>query len=89
MDREIKTALHNILDLVNCAEDYGFQDDVLMTAFRDMTGWVTDEEIEAFVQGFMTPEMQAKGFGEEDAEAARTRVTEWRNRYCKREGRKE
>jgi len=83
VNRKIETDLETILDLVNCAEDYGFRDDVLFTVFRDMTGWVTDEEIKAYADRFLTPEFRAQRYSEEDAESSTLRLTEWRDRYCK------
>lgn len=49
-DRKIETTLYNILDLIACAEGYGFADDVLMCALFKITGKVTDEEIKVFVK---------------------------------------
>ena len=69
-----------ILDLINCAEDYGFQRDVLLDAFAGWLGRsVSDEDITAYIAEYIPPE---KGYGEEDAAATRERLEEFRKRYC-------
>lgn len=77
MNREIKTDLYNLLDLLNVAEDYGFRDDVLFWSIFELTGHVTDEEIHGYANQFDF----TKGYGEEDVEAAIERLTEYRNQY--------
>ncbi len=83
--RHAAVPISEILSLVNCAEDYGYADDVLFDAFA---GWfgrtVTDEEIEAYAADFLTPENRAKGYSEEDYEASMERLTRWRDQFCKR-----
>lgn len=79
--RELKIDLSEILDLVSCAQDYGFADDVLMCSLYDFTGDVSDEEIKDFSASFLTPEMRAQGYSEEDQEQTAERVTEWRDTY--------
>lgn len=77
MNRPITTDLHNILDLIVCAEGYGFKDDVLFTAFRDMIHSLSDEEIETFSR-----EMASKdGYGDEDYEHAVEQLNEFRDKY--------
>jgi hypothetical protein len=81
--RAISVGLSEILSLIGCAEDYGFQNDVLMDAFATMLGHqLSDEEIEQFASSFLTPEMVSEGYGPEDADEQRERLIAWRNGYC-------
>jgi hypothetical protein len=78
MNREIKTDLHNILEHVVCSHDYGYHDDVLMTDFGILTGYVSDNEIESYIKTAATHE-----YIEEDKRYWREALTEWRNKYTK------
>lgn len=79
MNREIKTDLENILSLIACAGDYGFEDDVLFDAFREMLGGkLTEEEVEWYARS-----VEAKdGYDEEDYEAIKERLADFKNKYC-------
>lgn len=55
--RVLTVPLDDVLSLAHCAEDYGFADDVLLSALGEMSGHVTDEEIDEYAAGFLTPEM--------------------------------
>lgn len=82
--RELTTTLDNILDLINCAEDYGFYDDVLLCAFANLMKYqLSDEEIENYAKIFLTPEYTKKGYSEEDYEAAIERLKEFKTTYIK------
>ena len=77
--RIIKTTLENILSLIACASDYGFEDDVLFDAFRGMLdSKLTNEEIEAYARSVESTE----GYSEEDYEAIKGRLMNFKNRYC-------
>lgn len=79
MNREIKTDLENILSLIACARDYGFEDDVLFDAFREMLGnKLTDEEIEWYARSVEAED----GYTEEDYEAIKERLEDFKNKYC-------
>ncbi|AUR92144.1 hypothetical protein NVP1170O_031 [Vibrio phage 1.170.O._10N.261.52.C3] len=79
MNREIKTDLYNILSHVTCAEDYGYYDDVLMSDLASLTGWVFDEEIDAYINDNLKPPYtQADGF------EWRYRINNWRSKYCEK-----
>jgi hypothetical protein len=81
MNREIITDLNNILSHVACAIDYGYYDDVLMTDFANLTGFVTDNEINWYCTD--TEENKKQGYTQEDYEQWKERITEWRDKYCK------
>ena len=77
--RIIKTTLENILSLIACAIDYGFEDDVLFDAFRYMLdSKLTNEEIETYARSVEAME----GYGEEDYEAIKERLKDFKNKYC-------
>ena len=77
--RIIKTNLENILDLIVCAKDYGFEKDVLFNAFREMLGSrLTNEEIESHARSVQSME----GYGKEDYEAVKERLKDFKDKYC-------
>jgi hypothetical protein len=67
-----------ILDLIACAQDYGFADDVLFSAFGEWIVYLSDDEISTFANGLLSIE----GYGEEDVDIVMTRLVEWRDRYA-------
>lgn len=81
--RKVELPLNDLLDLVGCAADYGYDSDILYSALAKWSGWVTDEEICTYTDWFVTPEARKQGYGEEDRDKQRERLTEWRDRYCK------
>ena len=76
MNREIKTDLENVLSHVCCAIDYGYYDDVLMVDFANLTGEVTDAEIDWYIES-----NKSKEYSQEDYDQWRERLTEWRDKY--------
>lgn len=76
-DRKIETSLQNILSHVCCAEDYGYYDDVLMVDFANLTGYVSDTEIEDYITSNASNE-----YTDEDYDEWRSRMTEWRDTFC-------
>lgn len=73
--RQITTTLNNILSLISCAQDYGFEDDVLFGAFAEMIGFsISDVEIDAF--------LQAGEFSPEDRRILKNRIVGFREKYC-------
>ena len=77
--RIIKTTLENVLSLISCAGDYGFEDDVLFDAFREMLdSKLTNNEIETYARSVETMD----GYGEEDYEAIKERLEDFKNKYC-------
>lgn len=78
MNREIKTDLENILSLISCASDYGFEDYVLFVAFKEMIGSkLTEEEIEWYARSVEAED----GYSEEDYEAIKERLEDFKNKY--------
>jgi hypothetical protein len=79
MNREIKTDLGNILSLISCARDYGFEDGVLFDAFKEMLdSKLTEEEIEWYARSIEAED----GYGEEDYKEIKERLVEFKNKYC-------
>ena len=77
-NREIKTDLKNILDLISCAGDYGFERDVLFDAFKDMLGGkLTYEEIEWYARSVESMD----GYNEEDYDLIKERLKTFKERY--------
>lgn len=84
-DRTISTNLHNILDLVACAEDYGYGKSIFYSAMFEIMWPLSDLEIEVYAKRFLHPDMVAQGYGQEDYEVNKDTLTELRERYQKRE----
>lgn len=83
--KTVQVEVSNILSLVHCAEDYGHGNGVFMEAMANFLGYAcSDAEIEAYAAGYLTPESRVTGYSEEDYESAKERLTEWRDRYCKK-----
>lgn len=79
MNREIKIDLENILSLVSCAGDYGFEDNVLFDSFSKMLeGKLTEEEIEWYARLVESQD----GYTEEDYKIIKERLNEFKNKYC-------
>ncbi len=81
MNGTITIERSEILSLVSCAEDYGFENDVLFTSFRGWLKTLPDEEIADYGASFLTTEAMAKGYGQEDADSAVRRLRAFRSRY--------
>jgi hypothetical protein len=73
--REVKQ--DDILDLVNCAGDYGHANQVCMCTLYEWAHPVTDEDIERYSAELAA----AEGYGQEDGDEARERLTEWRDKH--------
>lgn len=83
LDRQITTDLFEVLDILYAAEDYGYAKSVLISFLFKLVGKISEEEIEAFAQTFLTEEMRKKGYGEEDYEIIKERLTNYANHYNK------
>ncbi len=81
MNRKIQTSLFNLLDLINCSEDYGFGDDIFYHSMFQLIGNLTDGEIEDYSRSFLTDKMRKEGYSEEDAIQAIERLTKLREKY--------
>ena len=78
--RIIKTNLENILSLITCAADYGFENDILFDAFREMiNGKLTNEEIEIYSRSVEAMD----GYNEEDYKVIKSILKRFKNEYCK------
>ena len=77
--REITTTLDNILSLIACAQDYGFEDNVLFDAFAEMIGrQLSHAEIIAFADAVS----KEPRYGPEDEWKIRRRLIEFKVGYC-------
>ncbi len=83
-ERVCNVPIGEILSLVHCSDDYGFYNDVLMCSFASITGYVYDNEILSYAEGFLSEEMKAHGYGEEDRDSAIETCTDWRDKYCEK-----
>ncbi len=83
LQERIDAILADVLDLVFCAQDYGFDHGILMQTFAKWAGTVTDAQIAAFADTYVTPEQRACGYTEEDRDAAVATLTAWRDKYAK------
>lgn len=77
--RTVTIEFEDLLDVVNCAETYGYDRAVLLDA---IAAWcdrrVSDAEIDTYAACFLT----MKGYGVEDQRAAQVQLRAWRDRYC-------
>ena len=79
ISEDATTTREDVLDMINCAQDYGLGHSIFYAFLFDMLGRsVSPEEIEEYVQTFSEEE----GYEEEDAEAARAVITELVKVYC-------
>lgn len=69
----------DILDLVNCAEDYGHSNDVCLHALYTWAQPIEDEDIEKYINSLKNED----GYGDEDRNDAKNRLTEWRDKFQK------
>jgi hypothetical protein len=79
--RDCKVNLEDILDLVNCAEGYGFADDVFMDSMYQIAGDVSDEEISEFANILASQDGYSEEDREEEREDITERLTEWRDKH--------
>ena len=79
MSKTVTTTRANILDLIVCSVDYGFDDDVLMDAFREMLVTLDNEEIEEYAT--LTEEQKDQGYAEEDMGEWKERLHQFRDKY--------
>jgi hypothetical protein len=75
--RTVTTSIDNILSLIACAEDYGFERTILFYAFAEMLGTLSDEEIAEHVAGY------GEDYEDEDRKIIKTKLEEFRERYMK------
>lgn len=78
--RNINIPLNDILDIVVCSSDYGFDNDVLITFFAEYIGELTFQEIEDFAGWFKSEEGLKSGYGIEDYEEIKYRLLKFKKR---------
>ena len=76
----IQVDLDTILNLVICAEDYGYT--TLYGDFAQMAGWVSDEQINDYVHEHYT---LSEDYAEEDEDNVKQTLYEWRNDYMRQD----
>lgn len=77
--RTVTVEVNSILDLVNCSEDYGFSDDVFLSAMYDFCGEVSDQDIIGYAQTLTDED----GYSVEDRREACDRLSQWRKKHLK------
>jgi len=78
--RIIRTSLNNVLSLISCAVDYGFDDIILFEALADMLdNNLSDQEIEVYAKHIESLE----GYSKKDYKEIKDRLIDFRNNYCK------
>lgn len=79
MNREIKTDLENVLSLIVCADDYGFADNAISGAFKNiLNSKLTEGEIEWYARLVESEDGNTK----DDYEAIKKRLTYFKEKYC-------
>jgi len=86
MNRVIETDLESTLSHIISSFDYGYSDDVLMSDYAYLTGYVTDDEINWYCSE--TEDNKSQGYTQEDYDKWKERITEWRDKYCTEEQKK-
>jgi hypothetical protein len=71
----------DILSLIATADDYGHHNSVCMGALVEWAWPITDEDIERYASDFLTDEMKAQGYGQDDYDSVKERLEEARTRY--------
>ena len=78
--RKLSIELDHVLEIIACAKDYGFEDNVLFDALSDMIKKkLSDEEIESYAKS--VEEME--GYNRDDYFEIRQRLVNFRNKFCK------
>ena len=83
-NRILEIKLDDILELICCADDYGYRNDVLFEAFSLLLTTLSDEEIENYASTFLSDESKKDGFSEEDYESSKKILLEFRNEYLRK-----
>lgn len=77
-NRILTTDLENILSMIVCADDYGFNNNVVMDFFAGlMNRKLTDEEIEGYSKGIL----EDKRYTEEDYAATKSILEGFKRRF--------
>lgn len=79
---ERKIEQDDIISLIATADDYGHHNQVCMGALVEWAWPITDEDIERYVSDFLTPDMIAQGYGQEDYDQAKERLEVARTRFA-------
>lgn len=80
MSTERKIELFDILDLINCADTYGHWNSVCQSSLWEWAKPVTLDDIERFSLDLASKD----GYGEEDYEESKERLTAGYRRYIER-----
>jgi hypothetical protein len=76
-ERKFEIELYDILYILNSTDNVETLD-----YCAELVGYVTDAEILAFANVFLSSEMQILGYGDKARESAINKLTYWRHRYC-------
>lgn len=82
MRTAVTVELDDILSLIHCAQDYGHGNAVFMDAMAGMLGReLSDDEILAYADDYITPESRSRGYSEEDRASAIEALREFKVRF--------
>jgi hypothetical protein len=81
--RDLTINLQDILTLIHSAEVQGLDNELIFGGFVQWIGQlsISDQEIEEYARGFLTPEMLRAGYGLDDYEGARTILQAFRAKW--------
>lgn len=79
--RKLSIDITEILNLISCAEDYGFSDDVLFTYFASFLGDLSNEEIEEYCSYYTSNAGREAGYNEEDYEEVKEKLQQFKEDY--------
>lgn len=77
MRTSVTTSLHNMLSIISVAEDYGYDDIILMESLSGILEYLTDDEIESYARSVGDME----GYGEGDYISVKEKLETFRRNY--------
>jgi hypothetical protein len=75
----VRVSKEEILDVLSCAEDYGYKKPIILQTLTAWYGPITEAEIDAFAAGYT----EEDGYAEEDIDYAKENITEIFSRWGK------
>lgn len=79
--RKVNIDITEILNLITCAEDYGFKSEVLFSSFAAMLEKLSDDEIEEYCSYYTSSAGIEAGYSEEDSDNAKEILQQFREDY--------
>lgn len=84
MNKYLNISRLEILDLISCARDYGFENDVLFSSFASWLVKITDGEIDEYCIKYLP----SPTYEEDDINNAKDRIKYFIERYLSNNGTK-